>query len=59
MATFLYFHLRSQNKRLARLEDEDAILTEKELRRLQKTADVEGIDIAAARQLQKGFRYVT
>ncbi|PYH64370.1 putative MFS transporter [Aspergillus vadensis CBS 113365] len=59
MATFLYFHLRSQNKRLARLEDEDAILTDKELRRLQKTADVEGIDIAAARRLQKGFRYVT
>ncbi|RAK99948.1 putative MFS transporter [Aspergillus ibericus CBS 121593] len=59
MAALLYFHLSSQNKRLARLEDEDVILTDKEIRRLQKTAEVEGIDIAAARQLQRGFRYVT
>jgi hypothetical protein len=33
-------------------------LTEKELRRLQKTADAEGVDIAAARQLHRGFRYM-
>ncbi|PWY81676.1 MFS general substrate transporter [Aspergillus sclerotioniger CBS 115572] len=59
VAAALYFHLNLQNKRLARLEDEDAILTDKEIRRLQRTAEVEGIDIAAARRLQKGFRYVT
>ncbi|KAA8641936.1 hypothetical protein EYZ11_002532 [Aspergillus tanneri] len=58
MAVFMFFHLRSLNKRLARLEDEDAVLTDRELERLQRTADVEGIDIAAARQLQKGFRYM-
>lgn len=54
---FMYFHLRTLNKRQLRLENEDTQLTEKELRRLQITADFEGIDIAAARRLQKGFRY--
>jgi MFS family permease len=57
-ALFLYMDLRAENKRLERLENEDAILSERDLRRLQKTADVEGIDIGAARRLQKGFRYV-
>lgn len=54
---FTYFYLRMLNKRQERLENEDYQLTEKELARLQVTADFEGIDIAAARQLQKGFRY--
>lgn len=58
MAVFMYFNLRMLNKRQERLEDEDCQLTEKELRRLQVTADFEGIDLAAARRLQKGFRYV-
>ncbi|KAJ5543588.1 hypothetical protein N7535_006012 [Penicillium sp. DV-2018c] len=57
-ALFLYFNLRSLNKRQERMEDEDVQLTPKDIRRLQATADVEGIDIAAARRLQKGFRYV-
>ncbi|KAJ5103211.1 hypothetical protein N7532_003740 [Penicillium argentinense] len=55
---FMYFNLRMLNKRQERLENEDVQLSEKELRRLQLTADTEGIDIAAARRLQKGFRYV-
>ncbi|KAJ5609257.1 hypothetical protein N7528_009824 [Penicillium herquei] len=54
---FMYFNLRMLNKRQERLENEEYQLSEKELRRLQVTADLEGIDIAAARQLQKGFRY--
>jgi hypothetical protein len=54
----LYLDLRAENKRLERMENEDGILTERDMRRLQKTAEVEGIDIAAARRLQKGFRYV-
>lgn len=54
----LYVDLRAENKRLERLENEDSILSERDLRRLQKTAEVERIDIAAARRLQKGFRYV-
>ncbi|KAJ6031051.1 permease of the major facilitator superfamily [Penicillium herquei] len=59
-ALVLYFNLRMLNKRQERLENEsgDIQLTEKELRRLQVTADAEGIDIAAARRLQKGFRYM-
>jgi hypothetical protein len=54
----LRFYLQRQNLQLARMENEDATLTEKDMRRLQKTAEIEGIDIAAARQLQKGFRYM-
>lgn len=50
--------LMRDNKILERLENEDAQLTEKDMVRLRKTADVEGIDIAAARQLQKGYRYM-
>lgn len=55
---FMYFDLTRANKRLARLENEDVVLTEKELKRLRKTAEAEGIDISEARMLQKGFRYV-
>lgn len=57
-AAFLYFNLRTLNKRQERLENEDLELTEREMRRLQVTADHEGVDIATARRLQKGFRYV-
>ena len=57
MAVFLYFNLRMLNKRQERLENEEVQLSEKDIRRLQATADVEGIDIAAARRLQKGFRF--
>ena len=55
---YMYFNLRMLNKRQERLENEDVQLTEKELRRLHLTAETEGIDIAAARRLQKGFRFV-
>lgn len=55
---FLYFTLRMLNKRQERVENEDVPLGEKDLRRLQVTADNERVDIAAARQLQKGFRYM-
>lgn len=58
VGVYLWFDLRAENKRLERLENQDTILTERELRILQRTAEVEGIDIAAARRLQKGFRYV-
>ncbi|KAK6440620.1 hypothetical protein LTR95_003152 [Oleoguttula sp. CCFEE 5521] len=46
------------NKMLERMDGQDTELTEKDLKRLRKTAEVEGIDIAAARQLQKGYRYL-
>jgi hypothetical protein len=46
------------NRELDRLEDTNVQLTEKELAKLRKTAEVEGIDLATARQVQKGFRYI-
>lgn len=49
--------LKKENKRLDRMAGEDAELTEKDIAMLQRTAEVEGIDIAAARRLQKGYRY--
>ncbi|KAL1961501.1 hypothetical protein VTN77DRAFT_1662 [Rasamsonia byssochlamydoides] len=58
MGLIMYVDLSIANRRLARLENEDITLTEKEMRRLRQTAEVEGIDIAAARRLQKGFRYM-
>jgi len=50
--------LTRRNKRLERMENEDVELTEKDLARLRKTAEIEGIDIATARRLQKGYRYM-
>jgi len=50
--------LTRRNNQLARMENEDVPLTEKDLARLRRTAEVEGIDLAAARRLQKGFRYM-
>lgn len=57
-AITLRWILVRQNKQLERMENDDAILTEKDLRRLEKTASIEGIDVAAARRLQKGYRYM-
>jgi MFS family permease len=57
-ALIMLFDLRTSNNRLMRLENEDAPLTEEDLRQLTRTAEIEGIDVAAARRLQKGFRYV-
>jgi MFS family permease len=58
MAVYMYFHLTSLNKRQERFEDENATLTEKDQKVLQEIAEQEGIDVAAARQHQRGFRYV-
>ncbi|KAL1953652.1 hypothetical protein VTO42DRAFT_2401 [Malbranchea cinnamomea] len=57
-ALFLRFYMSRQNKQLARLEAADVELSEKEMAKLRKTAEIEGIDITAARQQQKGFRYM-
>lgn len=57
-ALWLRWVLTQRNNRLARMENEDVPLSEKDLARLKKTAEVEGIDMAAARRLQKGFRYM-
>lgn len=54
----LRFYLSHQNKQLERMENEDAPLTDRDIKKLKKTAEFEGIDIAAARRLQKGYRYM-
>lgn len=58
MGVLLRWVLQRQNKRLARLEDDNVQLTEREMAKLRKTAEFEGIDIAAARRLQKGYRFM-
>lgn len=57
LMTFLRFRLIRENKKLERLENEDIALTPKELEKLERTAQVEGISLAEARALQKNFRY--
>lgn len=54
----MYIILSRANKRLDRLADQDTPLGQKDLARLEKTAQMEGIDIGAARMLQKGYRYM-
>lgn len=58
MGVLLRVVLTKRNNRLARMENESQELTERDLAILRKTAEVEGIDIAAARRLQKGYRYM-
>jgi nitrate/nitrite transporter NarK len=54
----LRWYLQRQNRELARLENEDVQLSEKDMRKLEKTAEMEGLDISSARRLQKGYRYM-
>ncbi|KAK0352598.1 hypothetical protein LTR91_010871 [Friedmanniomyces endolithicus] len=57
-AGVLRWLLTRDNNRLARMADGDATLTEADMAHLRKTAELEGIDIATARQLQKSYRYM-
>lgn len=57
-ATILRFWLSSENKKLERMENEDVQLSEAELKKLEKSAETEGTTVAAARTIQKGFRYM-
>lgn len=57
-AILLRHMMIKMNNELDRLEDENVPLTEKELAKLRKTAEIENIDLATARQLQKGYRYI-
>lgn len=57
-AVVLRVLLQRQNKRMARMEDVDAQLTPRDLKRLEKTSQVECVTIAEARALQKGYRFV-
>lgn len=58
MGVSMRIKLTRQNRRLERLENEDVPLSERDLKKLRKTAEIEGIDLAAARRLQKGYRFM-
>ena len=58
MGVLLRIVLTRANRRLDRLESEDTHLTEGDLARLQQTAEMEGVDVATARRMQKGYRYM-
>lgn len=51
-------YLQYQNRQLERMENENTELTARDMQVLEKTAEQEGIDIATARRLQKGYRYI-
>ncbi|KAF2687311.1 permease of the major facilitator superfamily [Lentithecium fluviatile CBS 122367] len=52
------FYLQYQNRQLELLESEDVGLSEKEVKKLEKTAEFEGVGVAQARRMQKGYRYM-
>ncbi|EFE38077.1 MFS transporter [Trichophyton verrucosum HKI 0517] len=55
---FLRWYLQRQNRELARYESVGLEqLTDKELAKLQRTAEIENVDVHQARLLQLGFRY--
>ena len=56
--TGLRYYLQRENTQLERSDDIDAELNERDVKKLQQTAELEGVDVATARQLQKGFRYI-
>lgn len=40
------------------MDSAEAQLTEKDVKKLEKTAEVEGVTFEEARSLQRGFRFV-
>ncbi|KKZ66526.1 hypothetical protein EMCG_01120 [[Emmonsia] crescens] len=58
MALTLRWYWVRQNRQLERLEEVDVPLGEREMRKLRRTAETEGMGLEQARILQKGFRYM-
>jgi hypothetical protein len=57
----LRWYLQRQNRELERLEREvvgQGGLSDEEVRKLERTADVEGVDVGKALELRKGYRYM-
>ncbi|KAF1959948.1 permease of the major facilitator superfamily [Byssothecium circinans] len=52
------WYLQRQNRELELLEKDDVVLSEREVKKLEKTAEVEGVDVGKARRMQKGYRYM-
>lgn len=57
-AVILHIITRRQNAELDRLESEDMELDRHQMAILQKTAEIEGVDVSAARKMQKRQRYM-
>ncbi|KAJ9643639.1 hypothetical protein H2201_006255 [Coniosporium apollinis] len=57
-ALVVRFILQRQNAELDRVEREESEVGGKDLERLKRTAEAEGLDITQARMLQKGYRYM-
>lgn len=57
-AASLRLLLIRHNKRLERMQDEDSTLTARDLKILERTAEVEGVTLAEARVIQKNYRFV-
>lgn len=57
LLVLLRFLLIRENNRAAILENENQQLSAKQIARLERTVAVEGITLAEARLLQKGYRY--
>ncbi|OJD22152.1 hypothetical protein ACJ73_06504 [Blastomyces percursus] len=58
MALLLRWYLTRQNQQLERLEAVDVPLGGREVAKLRRTAEMEGVGLEEARVLQKGFRYM-
>ena len=57
-AVVLRWYLQKQNRLLEKMESEDTQLSEAEVKKLEKTAEFEGMDVSQARKMQKGYRYM-
>lgn len=52
------FYLQAQNKELARRENYEIQEPEDDARKLEMTAQIEGVDIRTAKTIQKSYRYM-
>ncbi|KAF2157151.1 retrograde regulation protein 2 [Myriangium duriaei CBS 260.36] len=57
-AVSLRIILTRQNKHLERMEGADSQLSERDMKKLEQTAQVEGTSLNVARAMQKGYRYI-
>lgn len=57
-ATLHRWQMGRENSRIARLENDDVLLSDKDMQVLRKTAAIEGTTVETVREQQKGFRYM-
>jgi len=54
----MFLYTRKQNNDLDKLENANMELSEKDLAKLEKTAELEGVSVSQARQMAKGYRFM-